>query len=52
VSHIEFIKQLRRSPASHRGDSGAFPLQSLWDLWRTKWYWDKILFPSASYPFN
>jgi len=51
-------KTVTKSPASHRRDSGAFTLQSMWDLWLTKWHWDKILFqelrprPDASYPFS
>ena len=32
------------SPASHPRDSGSIPCQSMWDLWWTKWHWDRFFF--------
>jgi hypothetical protein len=29
-------------PASHRGGPGSIPGQSMWDLWWTKWHWDRF----------
>jgi hypothetical protein len=31
-----------KSPTSHRGDPGSVPGQSMWDLWWTKWHWDRF----------
>jgi hypothetical protein len=31
-----------QSPASHRGGPGSIPGQSMWDLWWTKWHWDRF----------
>jgi hypothetical protein len=28
---------------SHRGGPGSRPGQSIWDLWWTKWHWDRFL---------
>ena len=30
------------SPASHRGSPGSITGQSMWDLWWTKWHWDRF----------
>jgi hypothetical protein len=30
------------SPISHRGGQGPFPGLGMWDLWWTKWHWDRI----------
>jgi hypothetical protein len=32
----------RWSSASHRGGPGSRPGQSMWDLWCTKWHWDRF----------
>ena len=29
-------------PASHRRGPGSIPGQSIWDLWWTKWHWDRF----------
>jgi hypothetical protein len=31
-----------QSPAFHRGGIGWCPGQSMWDLWRKKWHWDRF----------
>jgi hypothetical protein len=31
-----------QSPASHRGNPDSIPSQTLWDLWCTKWHWDRF----------
>ena len=31
-----------QSPASHRGGPGSITGQSVWDLWWTKWHWDRF----------
>jgi hypothetical protein len=35
-----------RSPASHRGSPG----QSMWDLWWTKWHWDRFFSEFFGFP--
>jgi hypothetical protein len=35
-------QQYTRCPASHRGGPGSRPDQSVWDLWYTKWRWDRV----------
>jgi hypothetical protein len=35
------------SRTSHRGGLGSIPGQSIWDLWFTKWRWDRF-FPECS----
>jgi len=31
------------SPASHIGDTGSIPDQAIWDLWCTKWHYDRVI---------
>jgi hypothetical protein len=48
------VPWLRRLVAtSHRGDPGSILVQSMWDLWWTKWHWDRF-FPRVLrfYPVN
>jgi hypothetical protein len=35
------------SPTSHRGGPGSSPRQFMWNLWWTKWHWDRFS-PSTS----
>jgi len=39
----------RQSPASHSGCPGSTPCQSMWNLWCTKWHWDRFF--SESFGF-
>jgi hypothetical protein len=40
-------------PASHRGGPGSIPGQSMWDLWWTKWNWDRFFHEYFGFPlFN
>ena len=34
------VSLLRQSPASHHG--GSVSCQSMWDLWWSKWHWDRF----------
>jgi hypothetical protein len=38
-----------KRPASHRRGPGLRPGQSMWDLWWTKWHWDRFF--SKSFGF-
>jgi hypothetical protein len=40
----------RRSP--HRGDPGSSPAQSMFDLWWTKWYWDRFFPEYFGFPLS
>jgi hypothetical protein len=31
-----------QSPASHCGGPGSIPVHYIWDLWWTKWHWDRF----------
>jgi hypothetical protein len=31
-----------KPPAFHRGGPGSIPSQPMWDLWWTKWHWDRF----------
>jgi hypothetical protein len=43
--HSKYIYRGRTmAQASHRGGPGSITGQSMWDLWWTKWHWDR-LFP-------
>jgi hypothetical protein len=36
------MAQAVKSPASRRGCPGSISGQSMWDLWWTKWHWDRF----------
>jgi hypothetical protein len=36
----------------HRGGPGSHPGQSMWDLWWTKWHWDRSFSEFFSFPVN
>jgi hypothetical protein len=38
--------------ASHRGGPGSIPGQSIWDLWWTKWHWDRIFPEFFGFPLS
>ena len=38
------------SPASHHGGPGSIPGQSMWNLWLSKWHWDRF-FPPEYFGF-
>jgi hypothetical protein len=40
------------SPASHRGGPGSIPGRSMWDLWWTKWHWDRFLSEYFGFPLS
>jgi hypothetical protein len=40
------------SPASHRGGPGSIPGQSMWDLWWTKWHWDRFFSEYFGFPLS
>jgi hypothetical protein len=40
IRHIRGEPWLR--PASHRGGLGSLPGQCMWELWWTKWHWDRF----------
>jgi hypothetical protein len=48
----EFSGRAMRSPASHRVGPGSFPGQSVWDLWWTKWRWDRFLSVFFGFPLS
>jgi hypothetical protein len=39
-------------PASNRGGSGSVLGQSMWDLWWTKWHWDRFLPENFGFPLS
>jgi hypothetical protein len=41
-----------KSPTSHRGGPGSIPGQSMWDLWWTKWHWDRFLPEYFGFPLS
>jgi hypothetical protein len=38
------------SPASHFWGPGLYPGHSMWDLWWTKWYWDRFFSEFFGFP--
>ena len=42
IIHKGLCSGLGGLPASHRGDLGSKPFQSMWDLWCIKWYWNRL----------
>jgi hypothetical protein len=42
----------RYSTASRRGGPGSGPGQSMWDLWWTKWQWDRFFSEFLGFPVN
>jgi hypothetical protein len=40
------------SPASHRGGPGPLPRQFMWDLWWTKWHWDRVFSQRFDFPLS
>jgi hypothetical protein len=41
-----------QSPASHCGGPGSIPGQSMWDLWWTKWQWDRFFLKYFGFPLS
>ena len=39
-------------PASHRGGPGSISGQSVWDLWWTKWHWDRYFPKYFGFPLS
>jgi hypothetical protein len=39
-------------PASDRGGPGSIPGQSMWDLWWTKWHWDRFFPDYFGFPLS
>jgi hypothetical protein len=37
---------------SHRGGPGSIPGQSMWDLWWTKWHWDRFFPEFFGFPLS
>jgi hypothetical protein len=48
--HLWAAPWLRQFPASHRGDPGSIPDQSMWYNWRTTWYWGRFSYENFSFP--
>jgi hypothetical protein len=40
------------SPACHGGVPGSRPGQSMWDLWWTKWHWDRFFSELFGFPLS
>jgi hypothetical protein len=40
------------SSAPHRGGPGSRPGQSMWDLWCTKWHWDRVFSEFFCFPLS
>jgi hypothetical protein len=44
------VPWLRWLLVSHHGGPGSHPDQSIWDLWWTKWHWDRFSSSSSVFP--
>jgi hypothetical protein len=45
-------ESLNTIQTSHSGSSNSMPGQSMWDLWWTKWHWDRFLSEYFSFPLS
>jgi hypothetical protein len=52
IRHKGLCNGLGGSPASHRGDLGSKPVQSMWDLWCIKWYWKRLFNEFSAVCYN
>ena len=52
MGHKGLCNGLDGSPASHRGDPGSKPVQSVWDLWCIKWYWNRLFAEFSGVCYN
>jgi hypothetical protein len=50
VTLFTLLKQERDT--GHRGGPGWIPGQSMWDLWWTKWHWDRFFPEYFGFPLS